>query len=192
MFVSTFQCLYNYILLQCAGDSSTAREVLQYHFVSWPDHGVPDSVGPIMSLHHKVMSSWSKEGGPILVHCSAGVGRTGTFIAIDLALEQAERKELVDVAGIVNRLREQRMKMVQTEVYTKNPIMFNTPLFSSSLFPPPLPPPHQIQFRFLHDALLEWLVCGETAVPCEEFPSHYKQLHHLTGSTIIETQFKVE
>ena len=50
------------------------------------------------------------------MHCSAGVGRTGTFIAVDMALEQAEREGMVDIAGIVNRLREQRMKMVQTEV----------------------------------------------------------------------------
>ena len=59
------------------------------------------------------------------MHCSAGVGRTGTFIAVDMALEQAEREGMVDIAGIVNRLREQRMKMVQTEVcrvihYNKN------------------------------------------------------------------------
>ena len=57
-----------------------------------------------------------KDKGPILVHCSAGVGRTGTFIAVDMALEQAEKERKVDIAGIVNRLREQRMKMVQTDV----------------------------------------------------------------------------
>ena len=50
------------------------------------------------------------------MHCSAGVGRTGTFITIDLALEQAQKEGVVDIAGIVNRLREQRMQMVQTEV----------------------------------------------------------------------------
>ena len=69
-----------------------------------------------MSLHKQSNKSWSPSKGPILVHCSAGVGRTGTFIAIDIALEQAKREELVDIAGIVNRLRQQRMKMVQTLV----------------------------------------------------------------------------
>ena len=72
-----------------------------------------------MILHKQVMSSWSPTKGPILVHCSAGVGRTGTFIAVDLALEQARREGVVDIAGIVNRLRQQRMKMVQTEVSNK-------------------------------------------------------------------------
>ena len=69
-----------------------------------------------MTLKRRVMSSWNKDKGPIIVHCSAGVGRTGTFIAVDMALEQGERLGVLDIAGIVNRLRQQRMKMVQTDV----------------------------------------------------------------------------
>ena len=92
--------------------------ITQYHFTAWPDHGVPESTSPIKALHKVVMTNWKKEGGPILVHCSAGVGRTGTFISIDIALDQAEREGVVDIAGIVNNLREQRMQMVQTEVCT--------------------------------------------------------------------------
>ena len=72
-----------------------------------------------MSLHKQVMTNWSPSKGPILVHCSAGVGRTGTFIAVDIALEQAKKEGVVDIAGIVNRLRQQRMKMVQTLVRTR-------------------------------------------------------------------------
>ena len=62
------------------------------------------------------MNEWSTVGGPLLVHCSAGVGRTGTFITLDIALEQANKEEIVDIAGIITRLRQQRTKMVQTEV----------------------------------------------------------------------------
>ena len=76
------------------------------------------------------MAGWRRGDPPILVHCSAGVGRTGTFITIDLALEQAKKEGVVDIAGIVNRLRQQRMQMVQTVVciqhngiYTSNCIM---------------------------------------------------------------------
>ena len=90
--------------------------VKHYQYISWPCYGVPESVSPFMTLNRRMMNSWSKDKGPILVHCSAGVGRTGTFIAVDMALEQAKKEKKVDIAGIVNRLREQRMKMVQTDV----------------------------------------------------------------------------
>ena len=69
-----------------------------------------------MTLNRRVMKAWRKDKGPIIVHCSAGVGRTGTFITVDMALEQAEKEGKIDIAGIVCRLREQRMKMVQTDV----------------------------------------------------------------------------
>ena len=95
---------------------SHSHTLTQYHFTSWPDYGVPEYATPLMILHKRVMGAWEKDRGPILVHCSAGVGRTGTFITLDMALEQAEREGVVDVAGIVKRLRQQRMKMVQTAV----------------------------------------------------------------------------
>ena len=84
--------------------------------ISWPDYGVPDSATSLLLLRQKALRSWNNSQHPILVHCSAGVGRTGTFIAIDMALEQVERGGTVDIPGVVNRLRQQRMKMVQTEV----------------------------------------------------------------------------
>ena len=69
-----------------------------------------------MKFHKLVMSAVDKQSGPLLVHCSAGVGRTGTFITVDIALEQAEKERKVDIAGIVTRLRQQRTKMVQNQV----------------------------------------------------------------------------
>ena len=83
---------------------------------SWPDHGVPDYTTPLLQLRKKALRSWNDGQHPILVHCSAGVGHTGTFIAIDMAIEQANKEGLIDIPGIVNRLRQQRMKMVQTKV----------------------------------------------------------------------------
>ena len=101
--------------IQLMGTSESVT-VKHYQYITWPDYGVPESVSPFITLNRRVMKSWSKDKGPILVHCSAGVGRTGAFIAVDIALEQAEKERKVDIAGIVNRLREQRMKMVQTDV----------------------------------------------------------------------------
>ena len=103
-------------MFQFGKDSASFLTIIQYQFISWPDHGIPEYATPLMTLHKRVMSEWHPEGGPILVHCSAGIGRTGTFIALDLALEQADRRGEVDIAGIINRLRQQRMKMIQTEV----------------------------------------------------------------------------
>ena len=96
--------------------SIQSRSITQFHLTSWPDHGVPESALPLMKFHKLVMSAVDKQSGPLLVHCSAGVGRTGTFITVDIALEQAEKERKVDIAGIVTRLRQQRTKMVQNQV----------------------------------------------------------------------------
>lgn len=103
------------LLSQLVGTDDCAL-VNHYQFTSWPDYGVPDSVSPFMTFHKRIMNFWSTDMGPIVIHCSAGVGRTGTFIAMDIALEQVNKEEFVDIAGIVTRLRQQRIKMVQTEV----------------------------------------------------------------------------
>ena len=92
------------------------RHIVQYQLTSWPDHGVLEYPTPLILVHKRVMNEWSTVGGPLLVHCSAGVGRTGTFITLDIALEQANKEDIVDIAGIITRLRQQRTKMVQTEV----------------------------------------------------------------------------
>ena len=113
--------MYLLWLFQFGEDSNNFLPIMQYQFVSWPDHGIPEYATPLMTLHKRVMGEWYPDSGPILVHCSAGVGRTGTFIALDMALEQADSKGEVDIAGIICRLREQRMKMIQTEVYMCKP-----------------------------------------------------------------------
>ncbi|XP_019851757.1 PREDICTED: receptor-type tyrosine-protein phosphatase epsilon-like [Amphimedon queenslandica] len=146
--------------------SNDSHTLTQYHLTSWPDHGVPDYATPLMSLHKQVMATWSPSKGPILVHCSAGVGRTGTFIAIDIALEQAKREGVVDIGGIVNRLRQQRMKMVQT----------------------------LDQYVFLHDAVLETVMCGDTEIPSNEYEMKLRELKEIdssTGCSGLQSQFEL-
>ena len=97
-------------------DGETTRHVVQYQLTSWPDHGVLEYPTPLILVHKRVMSVWHSVGGPLLIHCSAGVGRTGTFITLDITLEQVNNEGKVDIGGIVTRLRQQRTQMVQTEV----------------------------------------------------------------------------
>ncbi|KAM9854710.1 receptor-type tyrosine-protein phosphatase eta-like [Aulostomus maculatus] len=97
--------------------TAETRSVRHFHFTAWPDHGVPETPELLISFRHLVrehMDQYSRNS-PTVVHCSAGVGRTGTFIAIDHLIFQIERENIVDVYGIVHDLRMHRPLMVQTE-----------------------------------------------------------------------------
>ena len=97
------------------GDLRVLRVKL-FHFTAWPDHGVPDYATPILGFHRRVQSQHKPSKGPILIHCSAGVGRTGTYIAIDNVLDQISVDGLIDISGTIVKARNQRMKLVQTQV----------------------------------------------------------------------------
>ncbi|XP_048217272.1 receptor-type tyrosine-protein phosphatase eta [Perognathus longimembris pacificus] len=97
--------------------TSETHLLRQFHFTSWPDHGVPDTTDLLINFRYLVRDymKQSSPESPILVHCSAGVGRTGTFMAIDRLIYQIENENTVDVYGIVYDLRMHRPLMVQTE-----------------------------------------------------------------------------
>ncbi|XP_030189445.1 receptor-type tyrosine-protein phosphatase eta isoform X3 [Lynx canadensis] len=97
--------------------TSESHPLRQFHFTSWPDHGVPDTTDLLINFRYLVRDymKQSPPESPILVHCSAGVGRTGTYIAIDRLIYQIENENTVDVYGIVYDLRMHRPLMVQTE-----------------------------------------------------------------------------
>ncbi|XP_071414939.1 receptor-type tyrosine-protein phosphatase eta isoform X2 [Pithys albifrons albifrons] len=98
-------------------DTPESHTVCQFHFTSWPDHGVPETTDLLINFRHLVhqYNSQNPIDSPTLVHCSAGVGRTGTFIAIDRLIQQMEMENTVDVYGVVYDLRMHRPLMVQTE-----------------------------------------------------------------------------
>ncbi|XP_032918880.1 receptor-type tyrosine-protein phosphatase eta isoform X3 [Catharus ustulatus] len=98
-------------------NSPESHTVRQFHFTSWPDHGVPETTDLLINFRHLVheYNSQNPVDSPTLVHCSAGVGRTGTFIAIDRLIQQMEMENSVDVYGVVYDLRMHRPLMVQTE-----------------------------------------------------------------------------
>lgn len=92
-------------------------KVTQYHFISWPDHGVPKFATSLISFIRLVQKGHNKDlGKPLLVHCSAGVGRTGTFLTLDSMLERIKAEKSVNVYQFVWNMRQQRVLMVQTLV----------------------------------------------------------------------------
>ncbi|XP_030200728.1 receptor-type tyrosine-protein phosphatase kappa isoform X18 [Gadus morhua] len=141
------------------------REVKQFHFTGWPDHGVPYHATGLLSFIRRVKVSNPPSAGPVVVHCSAGAGRTGCFIVIDIMLDMAEREGVVDIYNCVKALRSRRINMVQTEE----------------------------QYIFIHDAILEACLCGETAIPVCEFKAAFYELIRIdsqTNSSHLKDEFQ--
>ncbi|XP_030622917.1 receptor-type tyrosine-protein phosphatase eta [Chanos chanos] len=97
--------------------SSEERTVRHFHFTAWPDHGVPAGTEALIQFRALVRQHIETCGSsaPTVVHCSAGVGRTGTLIALDVLLQQLDRDRAVGIASFVYRMRMSRPLMVQTE-----------------------------------------------------------------------------
>lgn len=89
------------------------RKVIQYHFTAWPDHGTPDPI-EIIVFAHKIISRKKDSPGPYIVHCSAGIGRTGTYLAFDALFEYGKRTGRLNIFEYVKNMRKDRMNMVQT------------------------------------------------------------------------------
>lgn len=89
------------------------RHILQFHFTTWPDHGTPDPV-QLMLFHRQVKDAKTDLNGPPIVHCAAGIGRTGTFIALDTLHDYGDKTGRIDVFEYVMKMRKDRMNMIQT------------------------------------------------------------------------------
>uniref|UniRef100_A0A8C5WQ90 Receptor-type tyrosine-protein phosphatase F n=1 Tax=Laticauda laticaudata TaxID=8630 RepID=A0A8C5WQ90_LATLA len=146
--------------------SSEKRELRQFQFMAWPDHGVPEYPTPILAFLRRVKACNPSDAGPVVVHCSAGVGRTGCFIVIDAMLERMKHEKTVDIYGHVTCMRSQRNYMVQTED----------------------------QYIFIHEALLEAATCGNTEVPARNLFAHIQKLSQVPPGesvTAMELEFKL-
>ncbi|KAM3859270.1 receptor-type tyrosine-protein phosphatase O [Diretmus argenteus] len=99
------------------GYADESQDVLHLNYTSWPDHGVPtvNAIESILQFVHIVRQQANRTKDPIIVHCSAGVGRTGTFIALDRLMQHIREHEFADILGMVSEMRSHRLSMVQTE-----------------------------------------------------------------------------
>ncbi|XP_056000199.1 receptor-type tyrosine-protein phosphatase F-like isoform X2 [Ostrea edulis] len=90
------------------------KKVTQFHFTTWPDKSIPVDPTSLIYFRNLVRNGLTASDGPIVVHCSAGIGRTGTFISFDYLLEEGTAEETIDVKGYIASLRQQRGGSVQT------------------------------------------------------------------------------
>ncbi|CAF1007134.1 unnamed protein product [Brachionus calyciflorus] len=133
-------------------NSFSNRKILtvnQYYYPEWPDKDTP-STDPISILHliRDVNRNHLTYQYPIVVHCSAGVGRTGTYITLDAMIEKINTDAKIDIFGFISKIRERRQYLVQTSK----------------------------QYIFIHEALYEYCLYGFTDIDVAHLVSHYKNL----------------
>uniref|UniRef100_A0A665VD74 protein-tyrosine-phosphatase n=1 Tax=Echeneis naucrates TaxID=173247 RepID=A0A665VD74_ECHNA len=163
--VEDFTVLVDYTIRKFCVQYVNSSAFLDLHFTSWPDFGVPFSPIGMLKFLKKVKAVNPPFSGPIVVHCSAGVGRTGTFIVIDAMIDMMYAEQKVDVFGFVSKIREQRSQLIQTDM----------------------------QYSFIYQALLEYYLYGDTELDVSSLEGHLNKLHNTftEGDRVgLEEEFK--
>ncbi|KAL5021211.1 hypothetical protein ScPMuIL_000366 [Solemya velum] len=140
------------------------RKLVQFHFTAWPDHGI--AVPLKIAFFHRHILKYTKKlktSSPILVHCSTGIGLTGTFIALHALYRYGLQNKRLDIDGYINRMRVNRMNMIQTA--------------------------HQ--YSLLHDCLYEAFIYPNSITSNHTFVTEWKSLlSQKTGMSKIQVEFE--
>ena len=149
--------------MEVMGPDSSSYSLTQFHYVGWPDHDVPQLFIELLDFTQMIKKHLLRERTHLLVHCSAGVGRSGTFITLYNLLEAVGVGETISVYRIVNEMREHRPQMVQT--------------FS--------------QYKFIYLAVLE-MIFGMTGISSGDFCDTYKLYLQSRGDSgdVFREQFE--
>ncbi|CAL1529556.1 unnamed protein product [Lymnaea stagnalis] len=148
--------------LELLKPGETTHALTQFHFTSWPDKGVPTAAWGLVDFQQRVLSYTTNK--PIVVHCSAGVGRTGTFIALHNVVCQAKATGTMDFFKTLCQLRQDRVFMVQTA----------------------------LQYIFLHKAAQVAMLCIDTTVHSDDIVDRIEKLETASsnGQSLFEQEFK--
>ncbi|XP_060083065.1 receptor-type tyrosine-protein phosphatase kappa-like [Ylistrum balloti] len=142
--------------------SKEKREIQQFHFTNWPDHGTPNTLEFVL-FHRRVKLHRTVLPGQMVIHCSAGIGRTGMFIALDALLDFGKKYDRINVRHFVNKMMKDRMNMIHTVE----------------------------QYIALHEILTEAFLLEDTLIPKSTFVAKYNALS-LTGQLQNLTQLRNE
>lgn len=142
-----------------------SRIVKQFHFCTWSDHGAPTYPTTLLAFRRKVQSFNPESTAPILCHCSAGIGRTGTYIGLHYLLDQAMAEGQVDVLQAAHNMRSNRVNMIQTCE----------------------------QYIFVYDALLEAIKAKDTTIPKSSFRAAFEEMsqNENGNETSLEKQYEI-
>ena len=166
--VTKIECFADYIIRYISLNfGEIYYHLFHMQFTSWPDHGCPEYPTMLLNFCHRFqcLVPYSTES-LIVVHCSAGVGRTGTFLLINEMLELIKTEQKVDIFNYFEAIRQDRMQMVQSKE----------------------------QYIFVYDAIYEAVTCGQTSVSVSSFPTTLNKLltqKVSSGTTLIEEELKL-
>ena len=142
------------------------HQLLHMHFTSWPDHGCPEYPTMLLNFCHRFRNLILYENQPpVVVHCSAGVGRTGTFIVIDAMIQLIKEKQIVDIYNYFEIIRQNRIQMIQTVE----------------------------QYKFVYSSIYECVCCGYTGIAATSLSATLKKLlsqKDERGKFLMEEEFE--